>query len=148
MKITINNLLIIFPVLSVMSMSCSDMMIEEPNHNNNFTCADSDRLIVYKFIFIRNTDTLYFSAATSDENVILKADEELDKPLDNRIKHINGLLSPGECDYNPNYDWHFIHNEWDLVEASIEWCDAFPANPDSTGLDRVCPWSSRVYERL
>ncbi len=148
MKINIKNQIIAFSILSMLLISCSDVKNEEPNHNNNFTCGDSDELITYKFIFIRDPDTLFFYAATSDENVIHKAEEELSKPLDDRIKHINGLLSSGECNYNSNYDWHFIHDEWDLVEASIEWCDAFPANPDSTGLDRVCPWSSRVYERL
>jgi hypothetical protein len=146
MKTNTKNLLIALSFLPILFTSCSNEVNEESS--NNLTCGYSGELVRYKFIFIRDTDTLFFSAATSDENVILKADEELGKPLDNRIKHINGLLSSGECDYNPNYDWHFIHNEWDLVEASIEWCDAFPANPDSTGLDRVCPWSSRVYERL
>lgn len=112
------------------------------------SCGDQESPAVYKIIFLHHTGNLFFYAATTDTSVIRNADEELSKPLENRLKHINGLLAPGECKYNPNYDWHFILNEWDLVEASIEWCDAFPANPDYTGIDRVCPWASKVYERI
>jgi hypothetical protein len=125
--------------------SCSDIIHHEPNR---ITCYDFENLVVYRFIFIREKDTMYFNAATSDTNVIAKADNELIKPFKVRLMHINGILSPGECNYSPNYDWHFIPNQWDLVESSIEWCDAFPENPDITGIERVCPWSSRVYMRL
>mgnify|MGYP003110848880 FL=1 len=144
MEIRIKNLLTAFSILSMLLTSCTNVNSNESD--NSLTCMDSKDTAIYKFIFITDSDTLYFNAATSDEDLIRKASEELSKPLDERIKHINGLLSSGECSYNLHYDWHFIHNEWDLVEASIEWCDAFPANPDSTGVDRVCPWSSRIYE--
>jgi len=147
MNINHYKFFIILTVVFFLLESCAKTLNEEPNGNNNFSCGNSNELVIYKFIFIRDNDTLFFHAATSDEDIILKADEELNKPIDDRTKHINGLLSSGECNYNPNFEWHFIHDEWDLVEASIEWCDAFPANPDDTGLDRVCPWSSRVYER-
>jgi hypothetical protein len=92
-------------------------------------------------------DTRYFSAATADPGLIAELKSELQKAPEARIRHIDGLLAAGTCAHNPGYDWHFIPGEWELAEASIEWCDVFPANPDVTGVDRACPWSSRVHAR-
>lgn len=111
------------------------------------SCGSTDEVAVFEIIFLGDKDTLFFYAATSEENVIQKANQELKKPLQERRLHVNGLLEAGKCDYNPKYDWHLVVNEWDLVEVSIEWCDIFPANPDNTGVDRACPWSSRVYRQ-
>ena len=146
MNTMIKTKLVALSMLVALLTSCTKENDQEPI--SQISCGDSDDLVTYEFIFIRDADTLFFSAATSDKNVMLKANQELNKPLDERTMHINGLLSSGVCDYNQNYSWHFIHDKWDLVEASIEWCDAFPGNPDSTGVDRVCPWSSRVYKKL
>lgn len=137
--------ILIFTSCLLLCISCSKEVDQKPPVTSS--CGDPELLTVYKIAFLGDTDTLFFHAATSDTSVIRKADEELSKPLEDRLKHINGLLSSGTCEYNSGYDWHFIPNEWDLVEASIEWCDAFPANPETTGLERVCPWASRVYKK-
>jgi len=134
-------------ILLLLFTACKKKSMEEICGGNP-SCGDAGSMAVYKIIFQHNICGLFFYAATNVTSIIRKAYEELSKPLEDRLKHINRLLAQGECIYNPGYDWHFIPNEWDLVEASIEWCDAFPANPDSTGIDKVCPWSSRVYERI
>lgn len=118
------------------------------NQPDTDSCLLSEGFSVYQFAFYGSNDTLYFNAATSDSALMRELELELATPPENRLKFINGLLAPGMCDHNPGYDWYFIPGEWELVESSIEWCDVFPANPDSTGMDRACPWSSRVYQKL
>lgn len=95
-----------------------------------------------------------FVAQTSDEEVIAKVEEELQKPFTERTMHINGPIERGQEDYNDNWSWHFAENQWDLVSISAEVCDGRPSFVEEEldywvdQVGRYCPWSSRVEAEI
>lgn len=74
-------------------------------------------------------DTAYI-AATNDPAVIADVMMELDKPFDERSKFVAGKITYGHGGYNHNaghwFRWHYIPNEWKLVEMAMEICDGCP----------------------
>ena len=91
-------------------------------------------------------------AATNDTTLIAQLQSELVKPLDER-QFINGPIAHGDGGHNANashrFAWHFVPNEWELVDLSIEVCSGCPytdldANPAYwvDNLGRFCPWSA------
>lgn len=131
-----------FSFLALHISSCEKEM-------NRFNECLPEEAVVYEFFFSTQAgDTLFFNAASSDPETIEVAEAELNKPIGQRLKHINGILKSGACEHNSGYDWHFSPDEWQLVETSIEWCDVFPGNPEETGVDRACPWSSRIHKKI
>lgn len=91
-----------------------------------------------------------FVVQTSVPEVIEKVEEELSRPFEERNLHIHGEIARGSEDYNSNWRWHFVADEWDLVEVSTEVCDGTPGmveNDLDYWVDQVgnfCPWSARV----
>jgi len=108
------------------------------------------------FRFTHESDDINytFMAQTSDDEVITKIEEELEKPFDERTMHINGPIERGEVDYNSNWSWHFVESEWDLVSISAEVCDGRPSFVEDDldywvdQVGRFCPWSSRVEAEI
>ena len=97
-----------------------------------------------------------FIAVTSNENVIAEARQELRLPLDQRRKHINGLIARGSGanQHNQHWSWHFVPNEWRLGDISAEFCDGSAYLGVEKELEfwlrlgRFCPWSARVVAEL
>jgi len=93
-----------------------------------------------------------FVAATSDPLVQARLDAELTLPEAQRGRHIGGPLAKGNDGYNFSWSWHFLPDQWDVVEVSIELCDGTPRaveeNVDAWVGQVFCPWSSYVEREL
>jgi hypothetical protein len=99
-----------------------------------------------------------FVAATSSQSVIDSVLAEFSRPLANR-KFINGKITGGNAGYNHNaghwFLWHFIPDQWSLVENAIEVCDECPfsdVDSDTTywfgTVKQFCPWTSRPLKEV
>ncbi len=111
---------------------------------------DDDNTRYYKFTHESDDIEYSFVAKTSNSDVIARVEEELEKPFDERRLHINGVIERGTKDYNDNWSWHFVENQWALAEISTEVCDGRPSFVEEDidywvdQVGRFCPWSSRV----
>lgn len=94
-----------------------------------------------------------FIAATSNQVLIDTVLANLARPLNQR-KFISGPINYGNGGINKNathwFLWHFVTNQWNLVEAAIEVCDGCPyTDLDSdtaywvANIGEFCPWSGR-----
>jgi|GEM_PF-757747 len=99
-----------------------------------------------------------FIAATSDQVVIDTVLANISRPLDER-KFISGKITYGNGGHNHNANhwflWHFIPNQWDLVELSIEICDGCPYTDVDANITywievigQFCPWSGRPVREI
>jgi hypothetical protein len=92
-------------------------------------------------------------AATSDQTLIGELLAEMVKPYEER-RFINGPIAHGNGGHNRNADhwfaWHFLPNQWELAEMTLELCDGCPYTDldlataywvDTVG--RFCPWSGK-----
>jgi hypothetical protein len=147
MKITINTntnslaLALTYLIIPLFFISCS-------KNDNRLECTFKSNMSVFEFTMIYNSQELNFYAATSDTKIVNIVMIELEKPIDERSKFINGIVKSGNGCYNKDFNWHFAPNQWELVEASIELCDGYPGNPEHSGLERSCPWSSRILRKI
>ncbi|RYD59525.1 MAG: T9SS type A sorting domain-containing protein [Sphingobacteriales bacterium] len=73
-------------------------------------------------------DTAYV-AGTSDTALIRRVLAELDKPKGQR-QFVAGKIGGGHGWHNCNaghwFKWHFVTNEWNLVDMAMEVCDGCP----------------------
>jgi len=92
-----------------------------------------------------------FIAATSNQVLIDTVLANIARPIQSR-KFINGRIDVGHGGHNHNathwFLWHFIPNEWSLVELAIEVCDGCPysdVDADTAywvrNIKYYCPWS-------
>lgn len=92
-----------------------------------------------------------FIASTSDQVVIDTVLANLSRPLSQR-KFISGTIDHGNGGVNHNashwFLWHFIPDQWDLVDLAIEVCDGCPytdVDADTAywigNVGQFCPWS-------
>jgi hypothetical protein len=92
-----------------------------------------------------------FVAAASDAVLIDTVMANLNRPISQR-KFINGKITGGDGGFNSNanhwFKWHFIPDQWDLVELAMEVCDGCPytdLDADTAywigNIGRFCPWS-------
>ncbi|MDX2001277.1 MAG: T9SS type A sorting domain-containing protein [Chitinophagales bacterium] len=99
-----------------------------------------------------------FVAATSDTVLIDSVLADLARPLAQR-KFISGNIAAGNGGHNRNgshwFKWHFVENEWALVENAIEVCDGCPysdVDADTsywlTILGYFCPWSGQPLREI
>ncbi|MCI5058500.1 MAG: T9SS type A sorting domain-containing protein [Flavobacteriales bacterium] len=95
-------------------------------------------------------DTTFIAAAT-DQVLIDTVLAHLSRPLSQR-KFIAGTIDYGDGGHNRNashwFLWHFVPDQWGLVDASIEVCDGCPySDLDSDtaywvgSLGSFCPWT-------
>lgn len=118
------------------------------------TGNDDDGTRYYRFTHEDDDIDYTFVAKTSNTEVISKVEQELQKPFDERNMHINGPIERGSEDYNSNWSWHFVENQWDLVDISTEVCDGRPSFVEEEldywvdQVGRFCPWSSRVESEV
>lgn len=95
-----------------------------------------------------------FIAITSDIAVIERLEQQLVLPVNHRNYFISGLIARGNGGHNQNWGWHFIADEWQLVENSIELCDGNPTLVNQAvdywvdTVGRFCPWGSYVIEKI
>ena len=94
-----------------------------------------------------------FIARTSDPALIQALEAQLALPLAERTLHINGKIAAG-TDGNLTWSWHFIPDQWQLAEMSIELCDGRPSDVEADltywlgTVGQFCPWSARVLEEV
>lgn len=107
-----------------------------------------------EFLFALRGMSDQFVAVTSDPVVLEKARAQLQLPVSQRDLFINGPIARGNGGHNVDWSWHFVPDEWDLVEAAIEVCDGRPQLVEDDldyWIDEVgqyCPWSSYVAAEL
>lgn len=98
-----------------------------------------------------------FVAATKNKEVIKKCLNQLKLPLSERGLFPLGKLAIGNGGYNKNsthnFSWHFIENDWDMVEIGIEIYDGCPYTDAELGdyintVERYGGWGNRVIEEL
>jgi len=99
-----------------------------------------------------------FIAATTDQAVISRVLANLAKPLNQR-NFISGKIDYGHGGHNRNaghwFLWHFVPDEWDLVELAIELCDGCPYSDVDADtaywvgtVGSYCPWSGRPVREV
>jgi hypothetical protein len=99
-----------------------------------------------------NTADTLFVVATNVQSVIDTVLVDIAKPLNERNRHINGIVTHGNGGFNHNgnhwFLWHFIPNQWTVAELTIELCDGCPTDISILTLplgDSInsCGWGTR-----
>ena len=99
-----------------------------------------------------------FIASTSNQIIIDSVLANLARPINQR-NFINGPIDYGNGGHNHNANhwflWHFIPNQWSLVELAIEVCDGCPytdVDADTAywvgTVGQFCPWSGRPVREV
>jgi hypothetical protein len=99
-----------------------------------------------------------FIASTSNQVTIDSVLVNLARPFNQR-NFINGPIDYGNGGHNHNANhwflWHFIPNQWSLVEMAIELCDGCPytdVDADTAywvgTVGQFCPWSGRPVREV
>lgn len=99
-----------------------------------------------------------FIAATSDQIVIDSVNANLARPFNQR-NFISGNIDYGNGGFNHNashwFSWHFIINQWNIVETAIEVCDGCPytdVDADTAtwvgNIGMFCPWGGRPVREV
>jgi len=114
---------------------------------------DSQReTAVFQFYDAANQER--FRARTSNPELIRKAREELSQPLGERSLHPNGALIAGDGGVNMPWRWSYDESEWQLVELSMELCDAKPSYVEANlenwlkEVGSFCPWGSQLEKEI
>ncbi len=107
-----------------------------------------------RFLFALRDLPDRFVAITSDPAVVEKARAQLRLLPTQRDLFINGPIAPGDGGHNMDWSWHFVPDEWDLVEAAIEVCDGTPQAVEAdlerwlNEVGHYCPYRSYVAAEL
>jgi hypothetical protein len=115
--------------------------------------AEPEPAGVATFQILHPTHDERFLLRTSNPEVIARARAELAKPFAERTLFPSGALVRGSG-YNAPWSWHLAEDRWNLVEMSMEVCDAWPGYIEEhldEWLGQVgsfCPWSSRVEREI
>lgn len=99
-----------------------------------------------------------FVAATSDQAVIDSVLANIERPIEER-QFISGPIDYGNGGVNHNanhwFRWHFIPNEWNLVDFAVEVCDGCPftdVDADTAywvgNIGQFCPWSGKPVREV
>jgi hypothetical protein len=95
-----------------------------------------------------------FAAVTADSSVIEKARAQLQRPVAQRELFISGPIARGNGGHNLDWSWHFVPDQWDLVEVAVEVCDGTPRQVEADldywvdQLGYYCPYLSYVAAEL
>jgi len=100
-----------------------------------------------------------FVVATSNAALLLQIEAQLQLPIAQRKKIVNGSLVKGSGGYNKNstheFKWHFKENDWSLTDVSIEIYDGRPYSDVDKDLSywlntvkRFSPWSSYIKQEI
>lgn len=99
-----------------------------------------------------------FRAVTSSQALADAVLAELEKPYEQR-KFISGAIDHGHGGHNRNgpheFLWHFIPDQWELVEQAIELCDGCPYSDVDMDtaywigvVGQFCPWSGKPVREV
>lgn len=86
------------------------------------SCGAETEKVTFEFGMNRGETNALFLATASKPEIIARAHAELTKPEADRGLHINGTIAEGN-EGNLDWSWHFVDDEWDLAEKSVELCD-------------------------
>lgn len=109
---------------------------------------------VFEFAIRGRTDDFNFAAKTSDPDVIADVEAQLNMPAEQRSRFINGPIEAGDGDHNFDWEWHFVPDQWELTDFSIELCDGNPKLVEDdlnywlNTVERFCPWGSYVVREI
>ncbi len=123
-------------ILAILTLSCGKELLPEPSPSRTF-------------LFDTRPYGEQFAASTSKPEVVEQVLSQLTLPEDERFMFINGKIAGGNNDYNLNWNWHFIEDQWELTDFAIEVCDGRPSMVQSDldywlALGQFCPWGSYV----
>lgn len=136
--------------VSIVSCSNEDDPVQESNNELRY----------FRFSACDHTDDWRnesFVAATSNQVVINQCLQQLSLPIDQRTLFPLGKIEEGSGGYNFNdtfeFNWHFVENDWVLVEMGIEIYDGCPYSEaellDYVGtVGRYGGWGNRVDEEV
>ena len=99
-----------------------------------------------------------FVACASNQTLIDSVLANLDRPMHQR-KFILGPIAAGNGGFNFNashpFRWHFVPNQWQLVDLAIELCDGCPFTDLDTDtaywlntVQSFCPWTSKPVREI
>jgi len=120
----------------------------------NTSSASDGNLRYFEFGISPYSSSENFIAATSESAVISLIEEQLALSEEKRNLHIHGAIASGNGGHNKNWSWHFVPDEWNLAEMSIELCDGISSHVEadlSYWLNTVksfCSWRSRVLKEV
>ncbi len=95
-----------------------------------------------------------FLAISSDPAVVMQCVSQMTLPISERRMHINGAIDSTNGGFNYDWHWHFIPDQWELAEFSIELCDGLPSMVEQDllywvkTLGHFCPWGSYVWGEI
>lgn len=113
-------------------------------------CTVQEQPELRTYLFVSTATRSLFRAQTRNEEVIQQAEAELRLPPAERRLFPNGPIARGDGGHNAPWSWHFVPDRWELVEVSIELCDATPEYVEAhlamfvDTIGRFCPWSARL----
>ncbi len=143
MKLPIRLLMI---ALVVAAMSCSETAdVSSP--------APSSRSFLFGMRGMSDSEG-QFVAVTADPGVIANLRAQLALPTPDRNLHIHGPIARENGGHNLFWHWHFVPDQWEMVEISMEVCDGTPRMVEDNldyWVDEVgvfCPWVSYVQKEL
>ena len=130
------------------------LLITLPACSDNPAEPDDDGSRLYEFAIRGRSDDFNFAAKTSDPDVIADVEAQLDMPVDQRSRFINGPIEEGNGGHNFDWDWHFVPGAWSLTDLAIEVCDGNPQLVEDdlnywlNTVERFCPWGSYVVREI
>jgi hypothetical protein len=95
-----------------------------------------------------------FVAMTTRSDVLAALEAELMRPEAERTLHVHGPIERGDGGHNAPWSWHFVPEDWRMVEISIELCDGTPELVEEDvdywvdDVGQFCPWGSYVLREL
>ncbi len=95
-----------------------------------------------------------FVASTSDPAVIGRARQQLALDPTARGLHVNGFIGRAKGRSNLKWSWQYLESRWDVVDVSIDVCNASPSDVDKNlrvwlaNGGQFCPVASYVVEEL
>ena len=109
---------------------------------------------LYEFAIHDHTDEDNFVAKTSDAALIAQLEAQLKLSASNRRLFPIGNIAAGNGGHNAPWRWHYVPNEWELTEVSIELCDGNPTLIEEdldywlTTVKTFCPWGGYVLREV
>lgn len=116
-------------------------------------CGGGDGGAVFEFRLHNGQDTEAFWVKITDPAVIKQAQEQLEKPVAERLMFPVGFIQSGNGGVNKKWSWHFVE-EVALGEMAMEVCDSLPSGVEShltywlKHVKTFCPWDAYVYAEM
>ena len=143
--IFINHYIVLAVIFSLILASCDDSSTDPQK---------DDGVRFFEFAMRGRGVEQNFIAQTSDPQILSLVDTLLALPEEERNMFILGNIAPSNGGHNFDWNWHFVPDEWQLVEAAVEVCDGNPLMVED-GLDYwlehlgyFCPWGLFIVREV